>query len=90
MVWDLWCFEFLDEKDHWLDQLINDGGVCRTAPATQGLLIMQNLPDWFWHPVPGCEGDQGQGSGQTQAWAYWHIHWVPAHGDVGTYVYMYW
>ena len=38
MVWDLWWFEDLEEKDWLLDQLINDGGVCRTAPATPGLL----------------------------------------------------
>ena len=39
MVWDLWCIEDLEEKDDLLDQLISDGGVCRTAPATPGLLM---------------------------------------------------
>ena len=38
MVWDLWCFEDLEEKDRLLNQSVNDGGVCRTAPATPGLL----------------------------------------------------
>ena len=42
MVWDLCCFEDLEEKDRSLDQLINDGGVCRTAPATPGLLKILN------------------------------------------------
>ena len=40
MVWDLWCFEDLKEKDRWLTRSISDGGVCRTAPATQGPLIV--------------------------------------------------
>ena len=38
MVWDLCCFQDLGEKDRQLDQLIGDKGVCRTAPATLGLL----------------------------------------------------
>ena len=38
MVWDLWCFEDLEEKDETINQLNYDGGVCRTAPATPGLL----------------------------------------------------
>ena len=28
----------MEEKDDLINQLINDGGVCRTAPATPGLL----------------------------------------------------
>ena len=44
MVWDLWCFEDLEEKDRCIDQsvneLINDGDDCRTALATLGLLII--------------------------------------------------
>ena len=34
MVWDAWCFEDLDEMGH----LLTNGGVCRTALATPGLL----------------------------------------------------
>ena len=40
MAWDLWCFKDLEEKDDSLDQLISDGVVCRTAPATPGLLFI--------------------------------------------------
>ena len=47
MAWDLWCFEDLEEKDRSIDQsinqLINDRGVCRTAPATPGLLKVYAL-----------------------------------------------
>ena len=42
MVWELWCFEDLGEKDELLNELISYGGVCRTAPATPGLLIIIN------------------------------------------------
>ena len=38
MVLDLWCFEDSEEKDELISELINDGGACRTAPATPGLL----------------------------------------------------
>ena len=42
-VCDLWYYEDLEEKDHWLTQwineLMNDEAVYRTAPATPGLLI---------------------------------------------------
>ena len=38
MVLDLWCYEDLEEKDQSISELINDGGVCRTAPSTPGLL----------------------------------------------------
>ena len=38
MVWNLWCLEDLEEKDRSLDQSVNDGGVCRIALATSGLL----------------------------------------------------
>ena len=44
----IWCFEDLEEKDHWINQLMNDKAVCRTAPATLGLLNtciwVQNKP----------------------------------------------
>ena len=43
-VCDLWYYEDLEEKDEWLNQLmnewINDEAVYRTAPATPGLLII--------------------------------------------------
>ena len=42
MVWDLWCFEDLEENDDWLNEWITESvtyeGDCRTAPATPGLL----------------------------------------------------
>ena len=41
-VWYIWCSKYLKEKDDQLtdliNQSINDSGVCRTAPATPGLL----------------------------------------------------
>ena len=44
-VWDLWFIEDLEEKDLSLNQLINsiiiDGGVCKTAQDTTGLLNMK-------------------------------------------------
>ena len=36
-VWQKWCFEGSEEKGHLINQC-NDKGVCRTAPATHGLL----------------------------------------------------
>ena len=45
MVWELWCFEDLEEKDRSVNQLSTDRGVCRTAPATPGLLIiLEKMP----------------------------------------------
>ena len=38
-VCDLWYYEDLEEKAHSLTHLINYEAVCRTAPATPGLLI---------------------------------------------------
>ena len=38
-VWDLWCHEDWEEKDRSVSSLINDKTVCRSAPATPGLLI---------------------------------------------------
>ena len=38
MVCDLWCFEDFEEKDQLLNYSVNYEGVCRTAPATPGLL----------------------------------------------------
>ena len=46
--WDLWCFEDLEEKDDWLTETINDKGVCRTAPATPGLLKSNTLISGLW------------------------------------------
>ena len=50
LVWDLGCFEDLEEMDRWLD-----GGVCRTAPATPGLLITvpkeeEKIANKVWWP----------------------------------------
>ena len=44
MVWDLWYFEDLEEKDRSVNDFINDKGVCRTAPATPGPLIAKPKP----------------------------------------------
>ena len=41
MVWDLWSFEDLEEKGDSIGGSMRDGGVCRTALATPGLLIIQ-------------------------------------------------
>ena len=38
-VWDWRCFEDLEENDESVNELFIDKGVCRTAPATPGLLI---------------------------------------------------
>ena len=43
-VWELWCFEYLEEKDDWLTESINDGGVCKIVPAMPGLLNKLFLP----------------------------------------------
>ena len=37
-VWELWCFEDIFTKDESLSQWMSDDAVCRTAPATPGLL----------------------------------------------------
>ena len=37
-VWKLWWFEDISTKERWLNQSMNYDGVCRTAPATPGLL----------------------------------------------------
>ena len=39
-VWVSWCFEGLEEKDEWLNQKMNHICVCRTSPATPGVLII--------------------------------------------------
>ena len=43
MIWDLWCFEDLEEKGVLMNESMNDKGVCRTTPATPGLLKTQSL-----------------------------------------------
>ena len=42
MVCDLLYLEDWEEKADGLTELINDEGVCRTAPATPGMLINQS------------------------------------------------
>ena len=42
------CLENLEEKDQSMNQLINYKGVCRTAPATPGLLIMNHKECSFY------------------------------------------
>ena len=39
-AWEWKFVEDLEEKEQWLNQSISDEAVCRTAPATPGLLIM--------------------------------------------------
>ena len=46
-VWDLWCFEDLEEKDDPINQSVNVRGVCRTAPATPGL-FNRKVKDVFY------------------------------------------
>ena len=41
---NLWWSEDFEEKDQWGTQLMNDKAVCRTAPATLGLVIGVQLP----------------------------------------------
>ena len=49
-VWDKWCFEDWEEKDDFKStQLMSDKGVCRTAPATPGLLNIQHYPNPFYN-----------------------------------------
>ena len=43
-VCDLCHYEDLEEKDDWVTDLMNDRGVCRTAPATPGLLKIGHHP----------------------------------------------
>ena len=40
MVCDLCCFEDWEEKDLLINQSVNNEGVCKTALAKPGLLIM--------------------------------------------------
>ena len=39
-VWEFLCFEDLEENDDLINELLSYEGVCRTAPSTQGLLII--------------------------------------------------
>ena len=39
LILDLWRFKDLQEEDDQLNQSVNDGGYCRTGPATPGLLV---------------------------------------------------
>ena len=45
MICDLWFSEDVEEKMTHLVNQLTDGGVCRTAPATPGLLIILYLTD---------------------------------------------
>ena len=45
----LWYYEDLEEKDDSVNELINDEAVCRTAPATPGLLIIQDETIFRWY-----------------------------------------
>ena len=41
MIWDRQCLIDSERKDDSMNQLISDKGVCRTAPATPGLLKIE-------------------------------------------------
>ena len=45
-VCDLWCCEYLEEKDRLLNEWMNYEAVCRTAPATTGLLNIKFFIGW--------------------------------------------
>ena len=65
-VWDLWCCEYLEEKAHWMNQWMNDEAVCRTAPATPGLLITlgsgnQSYGTWTMTTPTGWNQTVGMG-----------------------------
>ena len=47
-VWDLWCFEYLEEKAHRVNESMNDEAVCRKAPATPGLLMTEVIVEQPW------------------------------------------
>ena len=51
-VCDLWYYEDLEEKDDSLSESISDEAVYRTAPATQGLLVIMIGP--FLSSWTGC------------------------------------
>ena len=40
-VWDRQCLDDFEQKDHILNESVNDDGFCRTALAKQGLLTTQ-------------------------------------------------
>ena len=53
-VCDLWYYGDLEEKAHWMNELINGEAVYRTAPATPGLLkviinFFLNFVVLFWY-----------------------------------------
>ena len=39
MVWDLFCLEYLEEKDHLISESVIDKGACRTDPDKPGLIM---------------------------------------------------
>ena len=50
-VWDWQCFEYISTNHHLNYYLINDEAVCRTAPATPGLLkIISNFNNYSAYP----------------------------------------
>ena len=40
MVWDSWGFKDLEEKNHSISELVNDGGVCRTGYTRSVIYIL--------------------------------------------------
>ena len=45
MVWDIQSYEDISTNHNLNDELFSDRGVCRTAPATPGLLIIHSYVD---------------------------------------------
>ena len=39
-VWDRHCFEYSEQKDQLMNDIMSNRGDCRTAPASTGLLII--------------------------------------------------
>ena len=54
MVWDGRWLQDLEEKGDSVSLLISDEGVCRTAPATPGLLNMYFAKKNYVFLLPNC------------------------------------
>ena len=55
MIWDEQCFEYISANHHliiYLLTLLKYKAVYRTAPATPGLLIIQQLTFEYAQPAP--------------------------------------
>ena len=74
MIWDLWCFEDLEEKNNWLNQWINDGGVCTKALTTAGQLTIKicnyirHYRKTLWHQI-----DLFEEKNSNISWHFWGV-----------------